>query len=81
MSYVIFGKRIASEYLSIGTLTLVGVGSWLAMRGNKAADAAEKSSGEPQITANSSAEEAFIRDYVKREGGKAQLSAGSPPAH
>jgi len=81
MSYVIFGKKIASEYLSIATLTTAGLGSWLAMRGKKSAEVAEKSSGEPQINAKSSAEEAFIRDYVKRESGKTQLSTGSPPAH
>ncbi|KAF5380158.1 hypothetical protein D9615_006143 [Tricholomella constricta] len=69
MSYVIFGRAIKNEYLSLGILTTVFGGATLAMRGGKkdipvAGQPLEKVKESVPIKAGSSEEEQFIKNFI-----------------
>ncbi|KAH8926517.1 hypothetical protein BT69DRAFT_1347949 [Atractiella rhizophila] len=65
MSFVIAGRKVASEYIAIATFTTFGLGVWAATRGKKS----EQKVVEPVKQSIGNAvgeEEAFIRDFVAR---------------
>lgn len=58
-SYIIFGRKVPAYQLSIATFVALGLGITYAKSGPKAA-------AKPQIAAESSDEEKFILDYIKK---------------
>ncbi|KAF8229792.1 hypothetical protein L208DRAFT_1401516 [Tricholoma matsutake] len=71
MSYVILGRTIKNEYLSLGVLTSAIGGAWLATRGEKKAGARPIAGQSVQqvkesipLNASSSEEEEFIKHFI-----------------
>lgn len=70
MSYVIFGRAIKNEYISLGVLTTTFGGAWLATRGKKssamhAGQSVQQAKESVPINASSSDEEEFIKTFIK----------------
>ncbi|KAF8632841.1 hypothetical protein AX15_001647 [Amanita polypyramis BW_CC] len=69
MSYVILGRAVKNEYLSLGILTTAFGGAWLATRGggNKSAaqpQSVEQAKASVSLNASSSEEEEFIKKFI-----------------
>ncbi|KAJ3513927.1 hypothetical protein NLJ89_g2675 [Agrocybe chaxingu] len=70
MSYVVFGRKVANEYLALGTFATVFGGAFLATRGGKK-DAPAKPTTVQQakesvpINGTSDEEEKFILQFIK----------------
>lgn len=58
-SYIIFGRKVPAYQLSMATFAALGLGIAYATSGPKTA-------AKPQIAAESSDEEKFILDYIKK---------------
>ncbi|KAH7882818.1 hypothetical protein F5I97DRAFT_133061 [Phlebopus sp. FC_14] len=76
MSYVIFGRAIKTEYLTLGTLFTTGTIAYASMGGKKDTSAgkpmAERVKEAVPISAGSSEEEQFIKNFIaeaEKEGG------------
>ncbi|KAL2832446.1 hypothetical protein BDW59DRAFT_157274 [Aspergillus cavernicola] len=64
--YQIAGKSIGSHHLSLGILTSLFGGVFLATRGGSA----QKKPAAPPIQASSKDEETFIQDFLKQVNGE-----------
>jgi len=80
MSYVIAGRAIKNEYLALGTFGLTGAITAISMSGGD-----KKAATRPTpITASSSEEESFIKDFVSKmesEAGKAKEAVKDAAKH
>ncbi|BFZ57017.1 hypothetical protein PYCC9005_004067 [Savitreella phatthalungensis] len=72
MSYVIAGRKIPAEYLSIGTLTTFFAGVGYAMSGSSKATIEQKKDAIPPIETTDKDEESFILNFIKEEEEKAK---------
>ncbi|ORY75781.1 hypothetical protein BCR37DRAFT_395462 [Protomyces lactucae-debilis] len=81
MSYVIAGRKIGAEWLSIATLTTFFGGVAYAVSGSPSTKTTEElKKAMPPIDASSKDEESFILNFIKEEEEKAK-SALPVPAH
>ncbi|KAG2143517.1 uncharacterized protein EDB93DRAFT_1155346 [Suillus bovinus] len=79
MSYVIFGRAIKTEYLTLGTLFATGGAVYASLGGKKDSTSSGKPLAERvkeavPINAGSSEEEQFIKNFIaeaEKEGGVA----------
>nr|CAG8599091.1 3946_t:CDS:2 [Entrophospora candida] len=65
-AYVIAGRKVASQYLTLGTYSVVGLVAFLAIRRSKAKKP-DPFTSSPPINASSVEEELFIKEFMKSE--------------
>ncbi|KAF8694110.1 hypothetical protein AX14_002170 [Amanita brunnescens Koide BX004] len=67
MSYVIFGRAIKNEHISLGVLTTAFGGAWLATRGGKKSappQSVEQARASVPLNASSNEEEEFMKNFI-----------------
>jgi len=68
MSYVIFGRAIKNEHISLGVLSTAFGAAWLATRGGKKSTPppqnVEQAKASVPLNASSSEEEEFIKKFI-----------------
>ncbi|ORX93296.1 hypothetical protein K493DRAFT_316076 [Basidiobolus meristosporus CBS 931.73] len=70
--YVIAGKKIANEYLALGTLGSLGLLVWGAKK--KLAGPPKDFTSEPPLNTSSAEEEAFVKEYIAKHKDDAKPS-------
>ncbi|KAK9722096.1 hypothetical protein K7432_002943 [Basidiobolus ranarum] len=71
--YVIAGKKIANEYLALGTLGSLGALVWGAKK--KMAGPPKDLTSEPPLNTASAEEEAFVKEYISKHKDDGKSSA------
>jgi len=74
MSYTILGRRIANEWLALGTFATVGTLAVYSTSGGSKAPANAKP--EPPVTGSSKEEEDFIKNFIAEAEKEEKATAG-----